>query len=176
MHTNLSPFDLGYLDSGSPLRQYQLPSWPDREDDILPPVRVNGNFECAIPTGKHGVFSLSIPDQFDDSSPIAIPCSQVYADHLDHPKRRCSPFGFRYCLTFRGQKSTPGWTFIPYLDPPVPQKQVLSRSGFPYCGIIPNHTYKVGGQRRVLLDQYSHRIVVSNFRTFFCANLIPSYP
>lgn len=177
-YTNLVPSDLSnlHLDSGEPFSRYQLPYSPNHVHDILPPVRVNGNLECAIPTSDHGVFLLSIPDQRHDpfSIDFALSCSHVYIDDLGSPKPRCSPFGFRYSLTFRQINASPGWTFIPYQNSLPPQRHALSTDS--ECQRILDHASTIHGARRVILDQYLHRIVASNLRTFFFVDLTPSFP
>jgi hypothetical protein len=93
---------------------------------------------------------------------------------LGSPEPCCSPFGFRYSLTFRQIGSSPGWTFIPYRDSRPPQRHILSTDS--ECQQILDHAYTIQGAQRVILDQYLHRIVASDFRTFFFVGLTPSFP
>jgi hypothetical protein len=176
MYTNLVSSNLSNadLELGEPFSRCELPCWPVQVDDILPPVKVNGNFECAVPASEHGVFLLSIPDQHHDATTTTLSCTHVYTGNLNSPKTRCSPFGFRYALTFDRPMSSPGWAFIPYRDSLAPQRHVLSTSS--ESQIISDHAYIIHGVRRVIFDQYLHRIVASDFRTFFFVDLTPSFP
>ena len=167
----MSNLDLGWEE---PLAHCELPDWPDYLDDILPPTRVNGNFQCAVPTSDHGVFLLSIPDQHRNPSSThnLLSCSHVYSGRLGGHRLYCSPFGLRYCLVFEQPMSSPGWTFIPYQDSLSPQRHILSTQS--ESQTVVDHAYTIHGARQVILDPYLHRVVGSNLRTFFFVDLTPS--
>ena len=173
MYTNLISSQLWNRDlvDGEPVSHYDLPSFPAELRNILSPIKVNGHFECAIPTDNHGVFLFSLPDRRHATS-LDISCRHVYADHLDCPF--CSLFGFRYSLAFRTPLSTPSWTFITYGDSVNPQSFILSTSSDDE--IVSDHDDTSYGTNQVIADQYSHRIVASNLKAFFFIDLTPSFP